>query len=238
VIGCLTACPMPQGGLYLRFFAWIYDRALKRAEAGGLRELRRTVLSKAVGRTLEIGAGTGLNLPHYPDAVTELTLTEPSAPMASMLRRKLAGHATIAVLVETAAEAMPFQADSFDTIVTTLVLCTVADPIGVLRELARVLRPGGGLIFLEHVRANDPPLAGWQDRLAKVWSWLADGCQCNRDTLATINCSPLVLESVEHVRLPMLGILVSPGIYGVARKPSALSPAKPHAAPRPTRVRE
>jgi ubiquinone/menaquinone biosynthesis C-methylase UbiE len=202
-----------------RLFAAVYDRGLKATEDGGLREIRRQVLSKASGRTIELGAGTGVNLDLYPDAVTELVLVEPDPHMASRLRPKLAASSREAELVEAGAERLPFDDGSFDTAVFTLVLCTVPDPGAALREVARVLRPGAQMLFVEHVRANDPGLARWQDRLEKPWRFLGDGCHCNRDTVATIESSPLTVESVERGRLPKAPPLVRPLARGSARLP-------------------
>jgi ubiquinone/menaquinone biosynthesis C-methylase UbiE len=199
-----------------RLFSAMYDRGLKASEEAGLREMRREVLAKAKGRTIELGAGTGANLDLYPDAVTDLVLVEPDPHMANRLRPKLAASGREAELTEAGAERLPFEDASFDTAVFTLVLCTVPDPAAALREVARVLRPGGQMLFIEHVRADDPGLARWQDRLEKPWRFLGDGCHCNRDTVATIEASPLALESVEHGRLPKAPPLVRPLISGAA----------------------
>jgi ubiquinone/menaquinone biosynthesis C-methylase UbiE len=97
-----------------------------------------------------------------------------------------------------------------------LVLCTVPDPSAALTEITRVLRPSGRLLFLEHVRSDQPGLARWQDRLEKPWRFLGDGCHCNRDTVATIEASPLTVERVEHDRLPKAPPLVKPLVRGSA----------------------
>jgi SAM-dependent methyltransferase len=199
-----------------RLFAAIYDRGLKDTEEAGLREMRRETLRAARGRTIDLGAGTGANLDLYPEAVTELVLAEPGPHMMAQLRRKLAESPRSAELVEASAEELPFEDSSFDTAVFTLVLCTVPNPQRALAEAARVLKPGGRLLFVEHVRAEDPGLARWQDRLEGPWRFLADGCHCNRDTVATIEASPLKLEKVEHGRLPKAPPLVRPLIHGAA----------------------
>jgi ubiquinone/menaquinone biosynthesis C-methylase UbiE len=196
-----------------RLFAFGYDRFLSASEKAGLRDLRREVLSQASGRTLEVGAGTGLNLDLYPDSVTELVLTEPDRFMASRLRAK---HPS-AQVIEAPGESLPFDDDSFDTVALTLVLCTAPDPPGVLREIARVLRPGGRFLFLEHVRAQEPKLARWQDRLHGPWYLFGDGCHCNRDTLAAIEGSPLTVEQTERGELPKAVPLVRPLLRGAAR---------------------
>jgi ubiquinone/menaquinone biosynthesis C-methylase UbiE len=199
-----------------RVFAATYDRALRAAEEAGLRERRHALLARARGATLEIGAGTGLNLRHYPRQVSELVLAEPGEHMARQLRRTAAATALRAEVVEAPAERLPFPDERFDTVVCTLVLCTVPDPATALAEVARVLRPGGRLLFLEHVRSGDPRLARWQDRLWRPWRFVADGCHCNRDTLATLRASPLAVEDVEPGRIERAAPLVRPLIAGSA----------------------
>jgi ubiquinone/menaquinone biosynthesis C-methylase UbiE len=199
-----------------RGFTALYDRGLKATEDAGLRQIRREVLAGASGRTVEIGAGTGLNLQLYPEAVSELVLVEPDPHMLRKLRPKLSGARGETSAIQAAAEKLPFEDDSFDTAVFTLVLCTVPDPRAALEEVARVLRPGGKLLFVEHVRARNPGLAQWQDRLEKPWRFLADGCHCNRDTIATIEASPFEIEQVERSRLPKAAPIVRPLVRGSA----------------------
>ncbi len=199
-----------------RLFAAMYDRGLKATEDAGLREMRRETLAAALGRTIDLGAGTGANLDLYPDAVTELVLAEPDPHMNKQLRQKLAQSGRAAELVEAPAERLPFEDSSFDTAVFTLVLCTVPDPQAALAEAARVLKPGGKLLFVEHVRADDAGLAGWQDRLETPWRFLADGCHCNRDTVVNIEASPLTVERVEHSKLPKAPPIVRPLVSGQA----------------------
>lgn len=212
------------GGIYDatwgRAFALGYDFFFARAERGGLRELRRRALAEATGQTLEIGAGTGLNHDLYPAAVSELTLTEPFAPMADQLRDKAAGMELPVTVVEAPAEALPFADASFDTVALTLVLCTVPEQDRALAEIARVLRPGGRFLFLEHVRAQEPGLARWQDRLNPPWRVFGHGCNCNRDTLAAIERSPLAVERAERGRIPKMPPLVQPMLLGRATAPS------------------
>jgi SAM-dependent methyltransferase len=203
-----------------RGFSAIYDRGLKATEEAGLLDMRREVLTTARGRTLELGAGTGANLALYPPAVQELVLAEPDPHMTKQLRRKLAESGREATVVEAPAERLPFEGSSFDTAVFTLVLCTVPDPVAALAEVARVLRPGGRMLFIEHVRAESPGAARWQDRLEKPWRFLGDGCHCNRDTVATIGASPLTLEHVERDQMPKAPPIVKPLIKGYARLPT------------------
>jgi ubiquinone/menaquinone biosynthesis C-methylase UbiE len=195
-----------------RGFSALYDRCIRGAEEAGLRAIRRDALATAAGRTIDIGAGTGANAALYPEAVTELVLAEPDPHMLKQLRAK-GGSARV---VEAGAEALPFEDDSFDTAVFTLVLCTVPDPDAALAEAARVLRPGGRLLFVEHVRAQEPGLARWQDRLERPWRFCGDGCHCNRDTIAAIEASPLSLEQLERGTLPKAPPIVRPLVRGSA----------------------
>jgi ubiquinone/menaquinone biosynthesis C-methylase UbiE len=199
-----------------RGFAALYDRAFEATEEAGLREMRREVLSRASGRTIDIGSGTGANLSIYPEQVTDLMFAEPDPHMLKKLRAKVGETDVTAEVVDAPAEALPFEDSSFDTAVFTLVLCTVPDPKAALAEAARVLRPGGRLLFIEHVRSEDASTARWQDRLEKPWRFLGDGCHCNRDTVATIEASPLTLEGVETGRLPKAPPIVRPLVRGSA----------------------
>jgi SAM-dependent methyltransferase len=211
-----------MGGIYDatwgRLFTAVYDRGLRGSEEAGLGEMRRELLSSATGKTIELGAGTGLNLCHYPNTIEDLTLTEPDPHMARRLRERLARSERKASVVESPAERLPFEAASFDSAVATLMLCTVPDPAATLAEVARVLKPGGRLLFIEHVRAEDPGLARWQDRLEPPWRFLADGCRCNRDTVATIEASPLSLSEVERGSLPKALPFLRPLIRGSASR--------------------
>jgi ubiquinone/menaquinone biosynthesis C-methylase UbiE len=199
-----------------RLFAALYDRMLAGTEEAGLREVRRQALAGAEGRTIDIGAGTGANVGLYPAAVTELVLAEPDPHMVRKLHAKAGADGIQGQIVEAPAEHLPFEDSSFDTAVFTLVLCTVPDPAATLAEAARILKPGGRLLFVEHVRSPDPRLARWQDRLERPWRFCGDGCHCNRDTVATIEASPLTLEAVERGELPKSPPIVRPVVHGSA----------------------
>jgi ubiquinone/menaquinone biosynthesis C-methylase UbiE len=176
------------------------------------------VVSQARGRVLEIGAGTGLNLELYPrEGLESLTLTEPDPYMYKQLEQRAAKECAGADLIRAGGEDLPFEDDSFDTVVITLVLCTVPDQPATLREVSRVLRPGGNLLFLEHVRSHDSDLAKWQDRLEKPWQFLGDGCHCNRDTEAGLKAAGFDLSDVEHPELPKAPPIVKPMVKGSAR---------------------
>ncbi|MFT4048214.1 MAG: class I SAM-dependent methyltransferase [Solirubrobacterales bacterium] len=203
-------------GLYDRIFAKFYDRTLEVAEQAGLADRRRQLLGQASGQVLEIGAGTGLNLAYYPEGLTRLVLTEPSGPMAAQLREKL-GELTIdAEVVEAPAESLPFEDSSFDTIVGTLVLCTVNDPEASLAEIRRLLVPGGQLLLLEHVRSQDPASAKWQDRFETPWRLYGNGCYCNRDTVSLVSAAGFEFDQLDHGRFPKAPPIVRPLIQGRA----------------------
>jgi ubiquinone/menaquinone biosynthesis C-methylase UbiE len=206
--------------LWGRIFARFYDRCMASTEDAGLADRRRTLLSGAYGSVIEIGAGTGANLAQYPAGLTEVVLVEPEQPMAEQLRQHLGRIAAPVRIVQAPAEAIPVPDDSFDFAVATLVLCTVRDPSQALSELRRVLKPGGRLLFLEHVRSEDPSLARWQDRFQPLWLRIGHGCHCNRSTLEQIQASGFVVESVEHGRLPKAAPIVKPMIAGVATAPA------------------
>ena len=201
-----------------RAFSAFYDSLLKGTEEAGLRDRRREVLAAAKGRTIDIGAGTGANLDLFPEG-TEVVMAEPDPHMLKRLRRKVAESGATVELVEAGAERLPFEDDSFDTAVFTLVLCTVPNPEAALAEAARVLKPGGQLLFVEHVRSQDEGLARWQDRLETPWRLFGDGCHCNRDTVATIEASPLSLDRVERGELPKSPPLTRPLASGSAHAP-------------------
>lgn len=200
-----------------RAFSAFYDRAMRSTEEAGMREIRRETLAAARGRTIDIGAGTGINVELYPEAVTGLALAEPDEHMLRKLRSKVPGWRRGVEVVQAPADRLPFEDDSFDTAVFTLVLCTVPDPAAALKEAARVLKPDGELLFVEHVRSPEPGLAGWQDRLERPWRFVGDGCHCNRDTVATIEASPFEIDRVEQGELPKAPPLVRPLVTGSAR---------------------
>jgi SAM-dependent methyltransferase len=177
-----------------RIFAAYYPRVAQRSEDAGQREQRRSLLAHASGRTLEIGAGTGLNLPLYPPSIRDsgaLIITEPSPFMLPALT---AAHRRVAVL-RADAQALPFRDGQFDTVVGTFALCSMLDPARALQEVARVLRTGGRYLFMEHVRAADGSRLGWiQDASASTYRALAGGCSPNLRTDLTIRDSGLQLE--------------------------------------------
>lgn len=202
-----------------RIFAAAYNALFAGLERAGLADKRRELVAQATGATLELGAGTGHNLAHYPAAVSRLVLTEPDPHMAKRLREQVAESGrTDAEVLEAGAEALPVGDDEFDTVVATLVFCTIPDPHAALNEVARVLKPGGRMLFMEHVRSGSERRARWQDRLNPVQNFCFGGCNLNRPTATTIRSSPLEVEELRDDRMPRVGgPLVEPMVVGVAR---------------------
>ena len=200
---------------FQRLFAALYDPFFWLSERAGLAARRRALAEQARGRVREIGAGTGLNLRHYADDV-ELVLSEPDEAMADRLRGRLAKLGRPATVVLAGAEALPFADGEFDTVVSTLVLCTVPDLDAALREVHRVLKPGGRLLFIEHVRSDSPRWARWQDRLNRPWRAFAEGCNCNRATLDVLAGSALGVCEVERSTFPAMVPLIRPLATGSA----------------------
>jgi ubiquinone/menaquinone biosynthesis C-methylase UbiE len=163
---------------------------------------------------LEIGVGTGWSFRHYPAAVEEVVALEPDEGMAARAERRVGDSEGRIILVMGSAEDLPFEDASFDWAVAMLVLCTVRDPGRALREVRRVLRPRGGLLFLEHVRSAEPGLARWQDRLERPWRVVARGCHPNRDTVGAMRAAGFDVKLVEQGELPMAPRLVRPYVLG------------------------
>jgi ubiquinone/menaquinone biosynthesis C-methylase UbiE len=206
--------------LRTKFFAMTYDRQIAKAEEAGLRASRERLLAGAHGDVIEIGGGTGANLPHYGTEVRSLTITEPEPAMLRRLEGKSREHRPSATVLRAPAEDLPFNDHSFDVAVSTLVLCGVDDQPRALRELRRVLRPGGTLLFLEHVQSGDPAVARLQDRM----NWLnrlVVCCDCNRPTLDCIRQAGFTITRVEHTVLPKAPKFVRPAIVGSAAAPAA-----------------
>jgi ubiquinone/menaquinone biosynthesis C-methylase UbiE len=209
-------------GLNERLFALYYPILCGISERAGQRETRRDLIGRATGRTLEVGAGSGLNLPHYTTAVTELVVTEPSPHMRAHLRKKLESDPPPVgswELVDCGGEDLPFDDASFDTITATYVHCTIPDPRRALAEFARVLRPSGRYLFLEHVHAGeDTTLGRFQDLVEIPHRYLAAGCHPNRRTAELLERSPFEIERLEHGAQPRSFPTVRPTIIGSARR--------------------
>jgi ubiquinone/menaquinone biosynthesis C-methylase UbiE len=213
----VESAPKSRTGLWTRLFAVVYDPFLWIGERVGMRAQRRELLKHARGRTVELGSGTGLNLPHYPDDLDELILTEPEATMVARLERRLRRSGRSARVLSTGAERLPFADASVDTIVSTLVLCTVDAPDVALQEIARVLRPDGQLLFIEHVRSESARLAAWQDRLVVPWRRFAEGCRCNRATIELMKAEELEVDQLLEASWRGMPAIVKPLVAGRAR---------------------
>ena len=200
-------------------FARYFDRRGARNEERGNRELRRELLAGLSGRVLEVGAGNGLNFPHYPASVREVVAVEPEP----YLRGRAAAAATAAPVPVRVADGMaaelPAADGEFDAVVISGVLCSVADVPAALAEFGRVLRPGGQLRFYEHVRSRDPVFARFQQAADLVWPRLMGGCHVRRQTRAAIG-RVFTIETCRGFRFPRSAVLspVAPRILGVARK--------------------
>jgi SAM-dependent methyltransferase len=203
-------------GIRGRIFAGMYDRIMANTEKAGLSDRRADIIARAKGDVLEIGAGTGANLGRYPAHVTTLTVTEPEPAMVKRLRRHVETLGREVMVLRAPGEDLPFADDTFDTVVSTLTLCTVDDQPRTLREIHRVLRPGGQLLFIEHVRADDAKAARRQDRLNGLNRVMAAGCNCNRSTADTLAANGFAITSIEHGELYKAPPWLRPLIAGVA----------------------
>jgi ubiquinone/menaquinone biosynthesis C-methylase UbiE len=172
---------------------WLYDAFMAVSEPFGLGRWRRWLAAGARGRILDVGTGTGRNLPLFPEAARVVAL-EPYLPLLAAARRRAPGTP----LVVGDAQALPFAGGSFDTVVSGLVFCSVPDPRAGLAEVRRVLAPGGELRMLEHVRHHRRALARLQDRLQPAWTWIAGGCHPNRDTEANVEATGFVIDRLSR----------------------------------------
>ena len=198
--------------------ATVYDRLLAQSEAACLRAWRRDLLAGVTGRVLEVGAGTGLNIPHSTANVTRLVLSEPEPHMRAKLQSRLAAALPADVeLSEAALDHLPMPDQSFDAVVSTLVLCSVPDLAQALGEIRRVLAPGGRLIFLEHVGAEDhPDRLKWQRRVEPFWKALAGNCHLTRRTELAIKRAGFDIVQIERESIRKAMPLTRPSIRGIA----------------------
>ena len=200
-----------------RFFARWYPGVMDRAERAGQADIRARHLAAARGRTLDIGTGNGFSVAHYPSAVTELVMLEPNPALRAQLQRRTQGiRAAAWQIVDGDAAHLPFGDDAFDTVAASLLFCSLPAPGAALREVARVLRPGGTFLFHEHVRGEGLRRV-LQEVAAPVQRRLADGCRPNRDFLALLAAAPLEVVEVEHRPMPGGAATVVPMVVGRAR---------------------
>jgi ubiquinone/menaquinone biosynthesis C-methylase UbiE len=163
---------------------------------------RRRVVAQAEGRVLEIGVGSGLNLPFYGGGVGEILALDPSAQLLAMARRSAGASAASVKLLEASAEVIPLAAGSVDTVVMTWALCSIPQAGRAVAEMRRVLRPGGRLVFVEHGLAPDPSVRWWQDTLTPAWQRLSGGCHLNRPIPAIIEQGGFRIDRLETAYLP------------------------------------
>jgi ubiquinone/menaquinone biosynthesis C-methylase UbiE len=182
-----------------RIVPWLTHLSMRQEQ---LLPFRRQAVSAAEGRVLEIGIGSGLNLPLYGGVVSSVIGLEPSAELLRMARSRASAAAIPVALLDASAEAIPLEASSVDTVVTTWTLCTIPDLSRALAEMRRVLKPGGALLFVEHGRAPEPGIARWQDRLDPLWSHIAGGCHLNRKMDDLLIQAGFRIDTLKNPRLP------------------------------------
>jgi ubiquinone/menaquinone biosynthesis C-methylase UbiE len=199
--------------------AAIYERFMHATEAACLGAWRAELLAPLAGEVLEVGAGTGANLAHYPPSVTRLVLAEPDRHMRARLARKLGvADAARVELSDAAVERLPFAAARFDAVVSTLVLCSVADLAAALDEIRRVLKPGGKLIFIEHVAAApDSGRWRWQRSVEPLWRRVMGNCHLTRRTEEAIGAAGFTVETARRESMRKAMPVVRPTVRGVAR---------------------
>ncbi|MCK4691535.1 MAG: methyltransferase domain-containing protein [Desulfuromonadales bacterium] len=208
-------------GVYSWLMAKGYDLAMYKTEQRCLQKWRSELLLRATGELLEIGAGTGVNLPHYPTHLKRLTLSEPDRHMRLKLQKKLSTEQQHPTRIAAwGAEQIGLPDQSVDTIVSTLVLCSVNDQQQALKELHRLLRPGGQLLFLEHVIARNPGTVRWQKLCEPFWSCCSGNCRLTRDTAGAIEAAGLQIERLTEDDMTPAPTIIKRTIRGVARKTS------------------
>ena len=202
--------------------ARLYEPFLWLGEKAGFWRWRKRQVEQVAGAVMELGAGTGLNLPYYPAGLDRLVLVEPDVHKAKLLAAKTPPEGVSPEIVRAPGEILPFEDDSFDVVVETLVLCTVADPEVTAAEIRRVLKPGGRLLFIEHVRSDRPRLGRFQDRVEGPWKKFADGCHCNRRTVPMLEANGFEVEVQAEMDKSLMMPTIRPIVSGAATpRPSA-----------------
>jgi len=188
----------------MRFWGeWVCPRLLNAmiADNEEVKTLRSRALAGTKGRVLELGFGTGLNLHHYPPDVKRIVAVDPNPGMAALARERMASAGIEVEHHQTTAEKLPFDSDSFDSVVCTLTLCSIPDVAASLAEVRRVLKPGGQFLFCEHGLHPEPAIGRWQNRLNPLWKKVFDGCNINRDMTRLVGDARLQLDPVEHPQM-------------------------------------
>ena len=203
-------------GLYHHcVFPYLLDFAMS---SKAFREPRRRTLAGASGRILEIGFGTGMNLQHYPSSVRRIEAIDPDVDLDRFSAPRIAASSIEVDFHHLDAEHLPFAADSFDTVVCTLTLCSIPDAEHALREVRRVLKPGGRFLFLEHGLAPDPGVARWQHRLTPLQRRIGGGCHLDRPTAQLVSGSGMTLQGMRNYYLKRLPRFVGYMTEGAATK--------------------
>ena len=219
---CVTSVNNRVRGIKMSFLtALFYDRAMAKAEEACLKGWRQDLLRQVSGEVLEVGAGTGASIELYSDNVTRLVVTEPDKHMRALLKQKIS-HLNLENIEVTGGSAEKIEADdaSFDYLVTSLVCCSVADQKTCLGEFKRVLRPGGGLVFLEHVAAAEgTSRRRWQNRINPLWKTFMGNCNINRETEKAILDQGFEIAQIDRESMRKALPIVRPTIRGIARKP-------------------
>jgi len=178
------------------FLARIYDTVLAPTERAGVRDQRRRMMEGVTGKVLEIAAGTGLNVPLYPPTADEVHAVEPDRHMLARLVGRAKESSVPLHLYQGDAENLPFVDAAFDAAIIAFALCTIPDPIRALDEVHRVVRPGGVLRFLEHVRSQHDRTARWQDRINPLWGRVAGGCRLNQPTVEILEATEWEIDDL------------------------------------------
>ena len=203
------------------FMSKYYDRFMRGSEEACLAEWRAALLAGVSGDVLEVGAGTGASLVHYSSDVSKLVLCEPDRHMRKQLANRLSKDEPNREVSDAALESLPFPDSSFDWVVCMLVLCSVRDLTASLSQIARVLRPGGRLAFLEHVAADDrPDRLKWQRRIEPFWKLIAGNCHLTRQTESALLGAGFEIESIERDSIRKANPVTRPSIRGIAVRPS------------------
>lgn len=172
------------------------------------RRLRRELLASTYGAVLELGIGTGLNLPHYPKTITELYAVDPASLLPNKIATRRAAASFPIYMEQQTAEVLPYPDGRFDSVVSTWTLCTIPDVVRALQEVERVLKPGGIFLFLEHGRSDDEKIAAWQDRLNPIQNIIGCGCNLNRQIDHLIRQAGLQVTTLDRFAMkdvPRLG---------------------------------
>ena len=202
-------------GWYERYVCpWLTERSL---DNGWVRKHRRRLIEPIEGRVLELGFGTGLNLPFYTDRVSRLDILDPAEGMHARAKERIAAATIDVHSHRLSAETLPFDDDVFDAVVSTFTLCTIRDVEAALREVRRVLAPGGHLRIFEHVASRSSSVRRWQDRLTPIQKVIGCGCHLNRDAQAIMHSAGFDVADIERVEEPRMHALVREHAFGAAR---------------------